>query len=92
MVRKLGMTLCAICVFAPFATQAAEVVVHPDEPYTTSRIDRTDRRVLPTDGAILEQREGPAVYGWAFRPPNCGVFHYSNGDECVDARVVPPEQ
>jgi hypothetical protein len=35
---------------------------------------------------LTVRTEGPAVYGWSFRPVNCGVFHYWNGDECVDAR------
>ena len=28
---------------------------------------------------LTVRTEGPAVYGWCFRPVNCGVFHYWNG-------------
>jgi hypothetical protein len=41
---------------------------------------------------VTVRAAGPAVYGWSFRPANCGVFHYWNGNECVDARAVPPPQ
>ena len=43
-------------------------------------------------------RHGPAVYGWSYRTHGelpaswngCGVYHYWNGEQCVDARGVAP--
>jgi hypothetical protein len=47
------------------------------------------------------RRHGPAVYGWRYRAHDeaspatnswngCGVYHYWNGESCVDARDIPP--
>ena len=72
--------------------QAAEVIVHEHDAYAPTRVYRQgDYRLAPRDRLTM-RAEGPAVYGWSFRPANCGVFHYWNGDECVDARAVPPPQ
>ncbi len=48
-------------------------------------------------------RHGPAVYGWSYRARGevlpatnswngCGVYHYWNGEQCVDARDIAPSQ
>jgi hypothetical protein len=72
--------------------QAAEVIVPEHDAYAPTRVYRQgDYRLAPRD-RLTTRAEGPAVYGWSFHPAICGVFHYWNGDECVDARAVPPSQ
>jgi hypothetical protein len=84
-------TLVLLCGATGLASAAEEVIVE-EHPYATTRVYRdSDYRDRDT-GRYVETRESPVVYGWSFRPPNCGVFHYWNGEECVDARDVPPPQ
>jgi hypothetical protein len=88
----LLLTTCALIVSFGMAgvSQAAEVVVHERAAYPTAPVaDHGPYRSAP---AVSVETEGPVVYGWSYRPPDCGVYHYWNGDECVDARVVPPLQ
>jgi hypothetical protein len=76
----------------PAIAQAAEVIVHEHGAYAPTPVYRHGTfRMAPRD-RLTVRAEGPAVYGWSFRPANCGVFHYWNGDACVDARFVPPPQ
>jgi hypothetical protein len=52
----------------------------------------------PAASATATVRRAPAVYGWSHRAPRsatyiwngCGVYRYWNGEQCVDARDVPP--
>lgn len=84
-----GLALCCTTIGT---SQAAEVVVHEHNAYAQARVYRDgDYRLAPRD-RLTVHTDGPVVYGWSFRPANCGVFHYWNGDECVDARTVPPAQ
>lgn len=71
---------------------AAEVIVHDHAAYAPAAVYRDGHYRLAPRDRMTVRSEGPAVYGWSFRPANCGVFHYWNGDECVDARAVPPPQ
>ena len=48
--------------------------------------------------AARHYRYGPASYGWRYRAGDdqaswtgCGVYRYWNGEQCVDARDVPPK-
>jgi hypothetical protein len=71
---------------------AGEVIVHEHAAYAPSAVYRDGHYRLAPRNRLTVRSEGPAVYGWSFRPANCGVFHYWNGEECVDARAVPPPQ
>jgi hypothetical protein len=63
-------------------------------------VDSHTHRQLPV---AYEHRHGPAVYGWSYRAHGypvgpaagtwnvCGVYHYWNGEECVDARDIAPK-
>lgn len=73
---------------AAAASRAAEVVVDDSEADAPTWVYRGGDYQLAPRGRLTVRSEGPAVYGWSFRPPNCGVFHYWNGDECID----PPPQ
>ena len=84
-------TLVLLCGATSVASAAEEVIVE-EHPYATTRVYRDSDYRYRDSGRYVETREGPVVYGWSFRPPNCGVFHYWNGEECVDAREVPPPQ
>jgi hypothetical protein len=56
------------------------------------------RQWVPKPAATTAVRRAPAVYGWSHRAPRsatytwngCGVYRYWNGEQCVDARDVPP--
>lgn len=87
----LIMNAMALCCGAA-TVQAAEVVVHDDSPYAPAEVYRHGHYRLAPRDRLTVRAEGPAVYGWSYRPANCGVFHYWNGDECIDARAVPPPQ
>lgn len=81
-----------VCWGTASVARAAEVIVHEQDAYAPARVYRDgDYRLAPRD-RLTVRTDGPAVYGWSFRPANCGVFHYWDGDECVDARAVPPPQ
>jgi hypothetical protein len=80
----------AACWGAAGAAQAAEVIVR--DAYAPARVYRDGNYRLAPRDRLTVRAAGPAVYGWSFRPANCGVFYYWNGDECVDARAVPPPQ
>lgn len=83
-----ALTLCC----AAAGVQAAEVIVRDDDAYGPAEVYRNGHYDLAPRDRLTVRAKGPAVYGWSFRPANCGVFHYWNGDECVDARAVPPPQ
>jgi hypothetical protein len=83
-----AFTLCC----GASGVQAAEVIVHDDDAYTPAEVYRNGHYRLAPRDRLTVRAEGPAVYGWSFRPANCGVFHYWNEDECVDARAVPAPQ
>ena len=84
-------TLVLLCGATGIASAAEEVIVEA-HPYATTRVYRESDYRYRDSSRYVETREGPVVYGWSFRPPNCGVFHDWNGEECVDAREVPPPQ
>lgn len=74
---------CAASAYAADAVgtdRRADVVVQ-DGPTTRYRVRR----------APVVTSDGPVVYGWSFRPLDCGVYHYWNGTRCADSRVVPPD-
>lgn len=83
-----ALTLCC----GAASLQAAEMVAHADDAYAPAEVYRHGHYHLAPRDRLSVRAEGPAVYGWSYRPANCGVFHYWNGDECVDARSVPPPQ
>ena len=83
-----ALTLCC----GAASVRAAEVIVHDDDAYAPTEVYRNGHYRLAPRDRLTVRAVGPAVYGWSFRPANCGVFHYWNGDECVDARAVPPSQ
>ena len=90
---KSSALLSAIAILCGAAgvVQAAEVIVH-DDYYTPAAVYRNgDYRLAPRD-QLSVRSEGPGVYVGSFRPENCGTFHYWDGEECVDARAVPPPQ
>jgi Zn ribbon nucleic-acid-binding protein len=66
----------------------ANVVVR-DGPNVVVR-DRRSARYYAPRGRVVTS-DGPVVYGWSFRPLDCGVYHYWNGTKCVDSRDVPPD-
>lgn len=84
-----ALALPFIAGFSAPAARAADAVI----------MDR-DANVVVNDGPSVRYRarqappvaaEGPAVYGWSYRPLDCGVYHYWNGTSCVDSRVTPPD-
>ena len=81
-----ALTLCC------GAAGAAEVIVRNNDAYAPAEVYRNGHYHFAPRDRLSVRAEGPAVYGWSFRPANCGVFHYWNGHECVDARAVPPAQ
>ena len=83
-----ALTLCC----GAASARAAEVIVHDDDAYAPTEVYRNGHYHLAPRDRLTVRAVGPAVYGWSFRPANCGVFHYWNGNECVDARAVPPPQ
>lgn len=94
MKNKFLLVACASAMMcgAAATSRAAEVVVDDSEADALTWVYRGgDYQLAPRD-RLTVRSEGPAVYGWSFRPANCGVFHYWNGDECVDARINPPPQ
>lgn len=67
------------------ASAADEVIV--EETTVTERSTYVEREAVD-DGDL----DGPRVYGWASeRPLDCGAYHYWDGEDCVDARSVPPD-
>jgi hypothetical protein len=86
----LGSALAFLC-GTGIAVQAAEVVVN-DDYYAPAWVYRHgEYRLAPRD-RLTVQSEGPGIYAGSFRPANCGVFHYWDGSECIDARAAPPPQ
>lgn len=71
-----------------------------DEMAPRGWMDPHTHQQLP---AAYGRRGGPAVYGWSYRAhvhegapaayrwSGCHVYHYWNGEECVDARDIAPK-
>jgi hypothetical protein len=71
-----------------------------DEMAPRRWLDIQQRQGTP---AVYSYRNGAAGYGWRYRAGgyqvgpaadgvnDCGVYHYWNGEQCVDARDVPPK-
>jgi hypothetical protein len=48
--------------------------------------------VIDDDDTVNSTQDDTRVYGWTSeRPLDCGAYHYWDGEECVDARAVPPD-
>lgn len=84
---------------APRRTVTSTTTVPPPARATTVTQDTRamavtpTRRAAPAPAATVEHRETvqPRVMGWvSFRPADCGVYRYWNGERCLDAREVPP--
>lgn len=70
------------------SARAADVIVNDDAGAPAWVYRHGDYRLAPRDRFTVRS-DGPMVYG-SYRPDNCGVFHYWDGDACVDARYDPP--
>lgn len=91
--RPLLMIVIAVAAAAgsSAAVSGAEVIVH-DDYYAPAWVYRNgDYRLAPRDRLAVHS-EGPGVYVGSYRPENCGVFHYWDGEQCADAREAPPAQ
>jgi hypothetical protein len=48
--------------------------------------------VVEDDDTVISTQDNSRVYGWTSeRPLDCGAYHYWDGEECVDARAIPPD-
>lgn len=48
--------------------------------------------IVEEDDAVISTQDNSRVYGWTSeRPLDCGAYHYWDGEECVDARAIPPD-
>ena len=48
--------------------------------------------VVEDDDAVISTQDHRRVYGWTSeRPLDCGAYHYWDGEDCVDARAIPPD-
>lgn len=79
------------------AAPATRTTVTTSEPLprTATTVTRETRvtTATPAPAATIEvtRNEPVEVMGWvSFRPDDCGVYHYWNGEDCIDARDVPP--
>jgi hypothetical protein len=73
---------------APAAHAADTVIIDRDANVVVQDRSSPRYRMRRTPAAMSD---GPVVYGWSSRPLDCGVYHYWNGTECVDSRIVPPD-
>jgi hypothetical protein len=78
--------MAALVIGSAGGALAEGVVIYTDRPYYT------DEEV---EGAARVHRYRPdedrPLIAIPVRPADCGVYHYWNGERCVDARVVPPD-
>lgn len=85
MIRHSLLGLVAALTLAAGASAASAADYHEygdagDDVVVSTNYERTvERRVIEPDYDVVEDR-----------PPDCGRFYYWDGDDCVDARVVPP--
>lgn len=83
MLKKMiaSAAFLSVATLGALPTSAAEYVV-----------DNDDTVVVENDDSDLATRDGSRVYGWTSEPPlDCGAYHYWDGEDCVDARAVPPD-
>lgn len=83
MLKKMiaSAAFLSVAAFGGLSASAAEYVV-----------DNDDAVVVENDDSDLATRDGSRVYGWTSeRPLDCGAYHYWDGEDCVDARAVPPD-
>jgi Zn ribbon nucleic-acid-binding protein len=84
-----ALALPFIAGFSAPAAHAADTVIMDRDANVVVRDGRSTRYRVRRAPAVTSA--GPVVYGWSFRPLDCGVYHYWNGTKCVDSRVVPPD-
>jgi hypothetical protein len=72
------------------SAQPADDIIMDDEAAAAYYDDAAPMPEQRPARTVIRTREAPAVYGWTYRIPDCGVYHYWNGDTCVDARDTPP--
>lgn len=83
----MGAVVITTMTFGTFA-QADTIDIDDDGTVVTERSTYIERRAVIEDG----DEDGPRVYGWASdRPADCGAYRYWDGEDCVDARSVPPD-
>lgn len=91
MLKTKLIALLSGAVLAAGAVPAAAqetVIVDEDDIVVRERVIEPD----DDDFADDDDRYGPRVYGWADeRPLDCGAYHYWDGEDCVDARHIPPD-
>ena len=76
-----GAAFLSVAAFGALPASAAEYIV--DDENTVA---------VESDDAVVSSEGGSRVYGWASeRPLDCGAYHYWDGEDCVDARAVPPD-
>lgn len=55
-------------------------------------VENSEGVVVESDDSHVVTHDGRRVYGWTSeRPLDCGAYHYWDGEDCVDARAVPPD-
>jgi hypothetical protein len=74
-------TLVALSGSAGALAQDVAVELYGGEPYYYEY----------TEPAPRAYRGDPPAVAAPVRPPSCGEFRYWNGQQCVDARFVPPD-
>jgi hypothetical protein len=82
MLKKLiaSAAFLSVAAFGALPASAAEYIVDDDVVAEES------------DDAVVSSEGGSRVYGWTSeRPLDCGAYHYWDGEDCVDARAVPPD-
>jgi hypothetical protein len=84
-----ALALSFIAGFSAPAAHAADTVIIDRDANVVVRDRASPRYRVRGEQAVTS--DGPVVYGWSFRPLDCGVYHYWNGTRCVDSRVVPPD-
>lgn len=83
-----------ISAFCGVGIMLSSVSAHAQDVYIDDDDDVVVReRVIDADDDFDEDDDpGPRVYGWEDeRPIDCGAYHYWDGEECLDARRVPPD-
>ena len=92
MLRKLSPVVFAVFLAFPLGASAQTIDTEEGLEFQADTPDE----VIPWQPNNMPPRayySGPRVYGWSsdMPRPSCGEFRYWNGEQCVDARVVPPD-